>query len=86
MALWGCGIVGASCCTGRWWRSSIAASSFFNTVGAVENIGFREPTTTSPSASSSSALAAACGGLDRGIKRSGGGKRPLDDKQQYFML
>ena len=59
---------------------------FFNTVGAVENIGFREPTTTSPSASSSSASAAACGSLDRGIKRSGGGKRPLDDKQQYFML
>ncbi|CAD6255150.1 unnamed protein product [Miscanthus lutarioriparius] len=29
---------------------------FFNTVGAVENIGFRAPTTTSPSASSSSVL------------------------------
>jgi WNK lysine deficient protein kinase len=59
---------------------------FFNTVGAVENIGFRAPTTTSPSASSSSASAAARGGLDRGIRRSGGGKQPLDDKQQYFML
>ena len=55
---------------------------FFNTVGAVENIGFRAPTTTSPSASS----AAARGGLDRGIRRPSGGKQPLDDKQQYFML
>ncbi|XP_066339067.1 probable serine/threonine-protein kinase WNK7 isoform X2 [Miscanthus floridulus] len=58
---------------------------FFNTVGAVENIGFRAPTTTSPSASSSSASAAARGGLERGIRRPGGGKQPLDDKQQYFM-
>ncbi|XP_066336487.1 probable serine/threonine-protein kinase WNK8 isoform X2 [Miscanthus floridulus] len=59
---------------------------FFNTVGAVENIGFRAPTTTSPSASSSSASAAARGGLDRGIRRSSGGKQQLDDKQQYFIL
>lgn len=56
---------------------------FFNTVGAVENIGFRAPTTTAASSSSS-----ARGGLDRGRRPSGGGKQQqLDDKQQqYFML
>jgi WNK lysine deficient protein kinase len=62
---------------------------FFNTVGAVENIGFRAPTTTSPSASSSSVSAAARGrgGLDhRGRRGGGNGKQQLDDKQQYFML
>ncbi|KXG27607.1 probable serine/threonine-protein kinase WNK8 isoform X2 [Sorghum bicolor] len=66
---------------------------FFNTVGAVENIGFRAPTTTSPSASSSSVSAAARGrgGLDHRGRRGGGngngnGKQQLDDKQQYFML
>ncbi|PWZ29749.1 putative serine/threonine-protein kinase WNK7 [Zea mays] len=53
---------------------------FFNTVGAVENIGFRAPTTT--------AASSARGGLDRGRRPSGGGKQQqLDDKQQqYFML
>jgi WNK lysine deficient protein kinase len=53
---------------------------FFNTVGAVENIGFRSPatTTTTTSSSSSSAAAAAARG-----RRSKG-----DDKhhQQYVML
>jgi WNK lysine deficient protein kinase len=45
---------------------------FFNTVGAVENIGFRAPTTTTTTSSSSSTR----------------GRRSRDDKhhQNYVML
>jgi WNK lysine deficient protein kinase len=52
---------------------------FFNTVGAVENIGFRAPATTTTTTSSSSSAAAAAA---RGRRSKG------DDKhhQQYVML
>jgi WNK lysine deficient protein kinase len=53
---------------------------FFNTVGAVENIGFRSPattTTTTSSSSSSSAAAAARGRRSKGDDRH---------HQQYVML
>ncbi|GJN07165.1 hypothetical protein PR202_ga24970 [Eleusine coracana subsp. coracana] len=58
---------------------------FFNTVGAVENIGFRAPAGYGGSSSSSSSSARGRGRVDhRGGRRSN--KEDDDKNQRYFML